>query len=103
VLQRAGVDHDVVLYLKRPPDRSALEQLIGILQDDPADLIRRDKYFKDTVLGGGFDEATLSDPAVVVDLLLDHPRLLQRPVVVKGDTAIIGRPRERVPALIGSD
>ena len=103
MLQRAGVDHDVVLYLKQPPSRETLEHLVEILEDDPADLVRRDKFFKDSVLGGGFDESTLSDPAVVVDLLVEHPRLLQRPVVVKGDRAVIGRPKDRVPALIEAD
>lgn len=102
VLREAEVDHDIVLYLKEKPDRPTLEALIAKLEDDPADLVRRDKFFKDKVVGeNGFDEATLADADVVIDLLVEHPRLLQRPVVIKGDTAVIGRPRERVPALIG--
>lgn len=101
MLNEAGVDHDVVLYLKEKPDRPTLEAIVAKLEDDPADLVRRDKFFKDTVVAkNGFDEATLEDPDVVIDLLVEHPRLLQRPVVVKGDTAIIGRPRDRVPALV---
>lgn len=101
MLSEAGVDHDVVLYLKEKPDRPTLEAIVAKLEDDPADLVRRDKFFKDTVVAkNGFDEATLEDPDVVIDLLVEHPRLLQRPVVVKGDTAIIGRPRDRVPALV---
>lgn len=103
MLQSAGVDHDVVLYLKNPPDRAALEALIAKLEDPPADLVRRDAFFSSTVVGKeGFDPETLSDPEVVVELLVAHPRLMQRPVVVKGDKAVIGRPRERVPALIES-
>lgn len=103
VLQSAGVDHDVVLYLKNPPDRATLEALIAKLEDPPADLVRRDAFFDSTVVGKeGFDPETLSDPTVVVELLVAHPRLMQRPVVVKGDKAVIGRPRERVPALIES-
>jgi arsenate reductase len=102
-LNAAGVDHDVVLYLKQMPNRETLEDLISKLEDDPADLIRRDGFFTETVVGEhGFDPATLSDTEVVIDLLLAYPRLLQRPVVVKGGTAIIGRPRDRVPALIRS-
>lgn len=102
MLQESGVDHDVVLYLKEKPDRATLEGIVNKLEDDPADLVRRDKFFKDTVVAkNGFDESTLDDPDVVIDLLVEHPRLLQRPVVVKGRKAIIGRPRDRVPALIG--
>jgi len=101
VLQNAGVDHDIVLYLKQKPDRATLEDLLTRLEDPPGDLVRRDKFFKDTVVAkNGFDEATLDDPQIVINLLVEHPRLLQRPVVVKGDTAVIGRPRDRVPALI---
>jgi arsenate reductase len=101
VLQKAGVDHDVVLYLKAKPDRATLEDLLTKLEDPPADLVRRDAFFTKTIVGEqGFDPETLSDPQVVVELLVAHPRLLQRPVVVKGDKAVIGRPRERVPALI---
>ena len=103
MLQSSGVDHDVVLYLKEKPDRKTLEGIVKKLEDDPSDLVRRDKFFKDTVVAkNGFDPETLSDPDVVIDLLVEHPRLLQRPVVVKGRKAIIGRPRDRVPALIGS-
>jgi arsenate reductase len=103
VLQQAGVDHDVVLYLKAKPDRAELEALIAKLEDEPADLVRRDKFFTDTIVAKqGFDPATLTDPAVVVELLAANPRLLQRPVVVKGDRAVIGRPRDRVPALLRS-
>lgn len=101
MLNDAGVDHDVILYLKEKPDRVALESIVAKLEDDPADLVRRDKFFKDTVVAkNGFDEATLADSDVVINLLVEHPRLLQRPVVVRGDTAIIGRPRDRVPALV---
>ncbi|MEM9134187.1 MAG: ArsC/Spx/MgsR family protein [Actinomycetota bacterium] len=100
MLQNAGVDHDVVLYMKEKPGRDVIAPLVAKLEDEPGDLVRRDKFFKDKILGeGGFDEATLADPEVVIDLLVTHPRLLQRPVVIKGDTAIIGRPRDRVPAL----
>ena len=104
VLQKASIDFDVVLYLKNKPDRSTLEAIIAKLEDDPADLVRRDKFFTETVVGkGGFNEDSLSDVEVVLDLLVAHPRLLQRPIVVTGDTAIIGRPRDRVPALFGLD
>lgn len=101
MLQNAGVDHDVVLYLKEKPSRETLAALVKKLEDPPGDLVRRDKFFKETIVGkNGFDADTLDDPEVVVDLLAEHPKLLQRPVVVKGRKAIIGRPRDRVPALI---
>jgi arsenate reductase len=95
---RLGVDLDVVQYLKEPLDRDALVELMGKLEDPPADLVRKDGYFRELRL----DEADYTDVDSVADLLVEHPRLMQRPVIVKGDRAIIGRPKERVePFLAG--
>ncbi len=99
MLQQAEVDHDVVLYMKEKPDRAVLEAIIAKLEDPPGDLVRRDKFFKDKFLAEGFDESTLEDPEVVIGILEKHARLLQRPVILTGSTAIVGRPRDRVPAL----
>jgi arsenate reductase (glutaredoxin) len=98
VLDQAGTDHEVVQYLKAPPDRAALEHLLSILEDPPADLVRKDSYFAEL----GLDAADYTEPGVVIDLLLEHPRLMQRPVLVKGERAIIGRPKERVATFIES-
>lgn len=92
----AGVDVDVVQYLKAPLDRDALLDLIAKLEDPPADLVRKDGYFTDQGLSAG-DYTTAE---AVADLLVAHPRLMQRPVLVKGDRAIIGRPKDRVPAFL---
>lgn len=92
----AGVDADVVQYLKHPLDRSALLDLIGRLEDPPADLVRKDGYFK----GLRLDADDFTAPDAVADLLVEHPRLMQRPVLVRGDRAIIGRPKDRVTAFL---
>lgn len=102
MLQQAGIDYKTVLYLKEKPGREELAGIVAKLEDDPSDLVRRDKFFNDKIVGEkGFDPESLSDPEVVIELLAEHPRLLQRPVVVKDNVAIIGRPRDRVPALFG--
>ena len=92
----AGVDADVVQYLKTPLDRVAILELIAKLEDPAADLVRKDGYFKDQGLSA--DDYTTAE--AVADLLVAHPRLMQRPVLVKGDRAIIGRPKDRVPAFL---
>jgi arsenate reductase len=94
---RLGVDHEVVQYLKTKPSRDELLALIAKLEDPPADLVRKDGFFKDQ----GLVEADYTTPERVADLLVQHPRLMQRPVLVRGDAAIIGRPKDRVAAFVG--
>jgi arsenate reductase len=95
-VKAAGIDADVVQYLKTPLDRDQLLELIGKLEDPPADLVRKDGFFKEQ----GLSEGDYVTPEAVADLLVAHPRLMQRPVLIKGDRAIIGRPKDRVPAFL---
>jgi arsenate reductase (glutaredoxin) len=92
----AGTDVEVVQYLKTPLDEQALLELMAKLEDPPADLVRKDGFFK----GQGLDAADYTTPEAVAALLVEHPRLMQRPVLVRGDKAIIGRPKDRVAAFI---
>ena len=92
----AGVDADVVDYLKRPLDASALDELLDQLEDPPTDLVRRDSFFTEL----GLAEADVQTREQVVAVLSEHPRLMQRPVLVRGSRAIIGRPKERVAAFL---
>src|SRR4051794_6951089 len=96
IADELGVDADIVLYLKQPPDRETLTWIVDHLEDPVADLVRKDSYFAQL----GLDEADYVEAGPVIDLLLAHPRLLQRPVVVKGDVALIGRPKDRVRQLL---
>lgn len=92
----AGVDVEVVQYLKTPLDREALLALIAKLEDPPADLVRKDSFFS----AQGLDPDDYVTPEQVADLLVEHPRLLQRPVLVRGDRAVIGRPKSRADAFL---
>ena len=94
----AGTDVEVLQYLKTPLDRAALLELIGKLEDPPADLVRKDSYFGQL----GLDADDYVTPEAVADLLVQHPRLLQRPVLIKGERAIIGRPKDRVGPFLQS-
>jgi arsenate reductase len=96
-LEAGGVDTEVVQYLKTPLDRATLESLVDRLEDPVADLVRKDPYFKEQ----GLDAADYTEKGPVVDLLLEHPRLLQRPLLVSGDRVFIGRPLDRVTDLVG--
>lgn len=97
----AGVDVDIVKYMLKAerPDRETLESIVAKLEDPVEDLVRKDAQFKKLDLDA---DALVGDAGAVVDLLVDHPQLLQRPVLVKGDRAIIGRPKDRVPEFLSS-
>ncbi len=90
------MDAEVVLYMKEPPDEATLRDIIAKLEDPPIDLVRRDSTWKK--LGLADDDVATTDQ--IVDVLMRHKALLQRPLVVTPDRAIIGRPKERVRELL---
>ncbi len=97
IAQELGVDADIVLYLKTPPDEATLRGIIAKLEDPVTDLVRRDSMWKKL----GLTEADAQTDDQVVALLVKHKQLLQRPVVVTKKKAIIGRPKDRVRTLLG--
>lgn len=97
LLNARGLDVEVVRYLDTPPDAADLRQIIAMLDEPAGALVRRDARFR----GLGVEEASLADEASVIDLLVAHPRLLQRPVVIHDGRAIIARPPGRVDELFG--
>lgn len=97
IADELGVDANVVLYMKEPPDEATLREIIAKLEDPPTDLVRRDSNWKKL----GLTDDDVATPEQVVDVLTRHKALLQRPLVVTDDRAIIGRPKERVRELLG--
>ncbi len=97
-IESAGADAHVVQYLKQPLTRAELLDLIGKLEDPPADLVRKDGFFT----AQGLSAPDYVTPEAVADLLVQHPRLMQRPVLVLGDRAIIGRPKDRVAKFLAT-
>jgi arsenate reductase len=96
ILREREIDVDVVEYLQAPPDRATLERIVGAISDPPDALVRKDKRFKEL----GLDAADYTTKKAVVDLLLEHPELMERPVVFRGERAVIARPSERVLELL---
>ncbi|MFQ5418631.1 MAG: arsenate reductase (glutaredoxin) [Myxococcota bacterium] len=96
ILRAEGVALEVVEYLDDPPDRATLERLLELLPDPPAGLVRKDKKFREL----GLDPDGHRTAEAVVELLLVHPELMQRPVVIRGERALIARPSETVRELL---
>src|SRR6478609_7871692 len=93
-LEAAGAEFDTVLYLKAPPSRDDLERIVGHLDGPVGELVRHDARFKDL----GLDPAAYDEAPAVVDLLVEHPELMQRPVLETAERAAVARPPEDVVA-----
>jgi arsenate reductase len=96
IADELGVAYDVVLYMKERPDRATLEGIVDRLEGPVADLVRKDSVFRKL----GLDAADYVEREAVVELLVQRPALLQRPIVVRGERAIVGRPKERIRELL---
>ena len=96
ILRERGVEFDVVEYLKQPLDRAGLERILDAIPDAPDALVRKDKRFAE--LGLRAEDYVQRD--AVIRLLLAHPELMQRPVVFRGQRALIARPSEKVVKLL---
>jgi len=86
----------VIEYLKSPLGREDFERFLDLLPDEPAELVRKDKKFKE--LGLNADDYVTRE--AVVNVLLQHPELMQRPVIIRDQKAVIARPSERVLELL---
>ena len=97
IAQELGVDFEEVNYIKEPLDAETLRAIIAKLEDPPTNLVRRDSMFKKLALTDG--DVETDDQ--IIDVLVRHKQLLQRPLVVTKERAIIGRPKDRVRTLLG--
>ncbi len=92
LLEEQGVNTTVVEYLKTPPDAGELERILGLLKLEPRDLMRhKEAEYREL----GLDDPAL-DRAALIRAMVEHPKLIERPIVVSGRKAAIGRPPERV-------
>ncbi|MEI7992328.1 MAG: ArsC/Spx/MgsR family protein [Actinomycetota bacterium] len=98
IAEELGVDVDVVVYQKTPPDRAALQKIVDCLEDPVTELVRRDSLWKKL----GLTDADVQTADQVIDVILKHKMIMQRPVVVTDRKAIIGRPKDRVRDLLSA-
>jgi arsenate reductase (glutaredoxin) len=97
ILEDRGVRYDLVKYLDTPPDRATLERILDAIPDEPQALVRTDD---DKFKKLGIPKSDVTTREQVIDVLLAHPEVMQRPVVFVGDRAVIARPSEKVLDLL---
>ncbi len=91
LLEESGKDFEVVKYLENIPSKSELQELIKLLGIAPLELVRKNEaIWKEKYKG-----KSLTDAEVITAMIL-HPKLIERPIVVNGNKAVIGRPKELI-------
>jgi len=96
LLRDRGLEPRILEYLKTPPDTATLERLLDTLGLEPRELMRKkEKEFRENELAN----PKLSRKALIAAMVA-HPKLIERPIVVKGDKAVLGRPPEAVLDLL---
>lgn len=92
ILEQEGIEPTVIQYLVTPPDAATLNQLLQQLGLEPRALMRKGE--------AEYTELQLDNPALtreqLIAAMVQHPRLIERPIVVANDKAVIGRPPEKV-------
>jgi arsenate reductase (glutaredoxin) len=98
-LKRHGVDVDAVDYYLEPIPKAKLTELLGKMQMKPRELLRtKEPVYRDL----GLADRELTDDEIV-DLMVAHPDLIQRPIVEKGARAILARPAERLAEILNEE
>jgi len=92
ILNEKGVETTIVEYLETPPDSTELSEVLDLLGIEPRDLMRKHE--------APYKENNLDNPDLtreqLIEAMIENPILIERPVVIKGNKAIIGRPPEKV-------
>ncbi len=93
LLHDQGIDPEIIDYLKAPPDEKTIARLLKYLGVEPAELIRKKEY-----KSLGLPET--EDPSELIRRMALHPQIIERPIVVVGKQARLGRPPELVNEIL---
>ena len=94
LIEDKGITPTIVEYLNTPPSQSALKEIVGMLGMSPKEIVRK-KEAKEA----GLDIASMTD-AAVIKAMTENPAVIERPIVVAGKKAIMGRPPENVLSIL---
>ena len=95
LIQDKGIDPEIILYLNTPPNKEELKSILSKLGIKPAQLIRKgEPIYKEKFKGKELTDAEW------IDAMITYPKLIERPIVIEGNKAVIGRPPVNVLELI---
>ncbi|MGM0589157.1 MAG: arsenate reductase (glutaredoxin) [Bacteroidota bacterium] len=95
LLEEQGIEPEIIKYQKEPPTVDELRAVVQKLGIRPHQLVRKkEKIYKEQYKGQNMDDEAW------LHAMVDHPKLIERPIVIKNDKAILGRPPEKVLELL---
>ncbi|QRM90079.1 arsenate reductase (glutaredoxin) [Lacinutrix sp. WUR7] len=95
ILKNSGKEYKIINYLETVPNKAELTKIINLLKINPIDLVRKNEaIWKENYKGKALTDAQ------IIDAMIKHPKLIERPIVIKDDKAVIGRPPERILEII---
>jgi arsenate reductase len=94
LLRERGLEPQIIEYLKDPPSVEQLKTVLGMLGVGPRELLRPREARE-----AGLDDPSLSDEAILARMV-DHPNVIERPIVIAGDRVRLGRPPESVLEIV---
>jgi len=92
LLEERGISPDIVLYLETPPTAEILSDVLNKLGITPRQLLRKGE---DAYKENNLSDTSLTDQQLI-DAMVAHPKLIERPIVINGSKAALGRPPEQV-------
>lgn len=96
LLRDHGVEPEIVLYLETPPNAKTLKAMLAKLGISARDLLRKSEDAYKTLQ---LDDETLSETALI-KAMVENPKLIERPIAINGEKAVIGRPPENVLTIL---
>lgn len=95
VLEKSGKEFEIVKYLEDVPSKEELQDIINLLGIKPIELVRKNE----AIWKQNFKGKNLSDSEIIT-AMINNPKLIERPIVINGNKAVIGRPTESILDII---
>ncbi|WP_228237411.1 arsenate reductase (glutaredoxin) [Allomuricauda sp. M10] len=95
ILEHSGKEFEIIKYLEEVPTKDELKSLIELLGISPLELVRQNE----SIWKEKYKSKKLSDDAIL-QAMVENPKLIERPIVVVGNKAVIGRPPEKINTLL---
>ncbi|WP_370226327.1 arsenate reductase (glutaredoxin) [Mesoflavibacter sp.] len=95
ILEESGKDFEIVKYLENTPTKEELSDIIELLGIKPIDLVRKNE----SIWKENYKNKQLSDNEII-KIIIENPKLIERPIVVNKNKAIVGRPPENIKKII---